>query len=137
MYAAGAPHRLREPSLAVMGLLARHGSEFVTDAEIFQEILHRYRALDQWERGWAIFERLWALISSRTEPVFPGDVQRAAHLANRITGPSARDLLHVAVMERLGCTHIVSADRGFDAFPGITRLDPVDVPRWRALVEQP
>lgn len=135
MYAAGAPHPLREPSLAVMDLVARNGAEFLTDAEIFQEILHRYRAIDQWERGWAIFQRFWALTSSRIEPVLGRDVQRAAHLANWITGPSARDLLHVAVMERLGCTHIVSADRGFDAFPEITRLDPLDVADWRALVE--
>ena len=30
---------------------------------------------------------------------------------------------HLAVMDRIGLTHIISADRGFDAVPGITRLD--------------
>ena len=35
---------------------------------------------------------------------------------------SARDALHVALMEREGIEHIMSFDHGFDGLPGVTRL---------------
>jgi hypothetical protein len=35
---------------------------------------------------------------------------------------SARDAIHIAVMERHGIRQIFSFDRGFDAFPGIERI---------------
>jgi predicted nucleic acid-binding protein len=35
---------------------------------------------------------------------------------------SARDALHLAVMEQHGIERILSFDSGFDGFPGISRL---------------
>jgi predicted nucleic acid-binding protein len=35
---------------------------------------------------------------------------------------SARDAVHVAIMEQQGIERILSFDSGFDGFPGITRL---------------
>jgi predicted nucleic acid-binding protein len=35
---------------------------------------------------------------------------------------SARDALHLAVMEKHGIDRILTFDTGFDGFPGITRL---------------
>jgi predicted nucleic acid-binding protein len=35
---------------------------------------------------------------------------------------SARDAVHLAVMEHHGIERIMTFDSGFDAFPGITRL---------------
>ena len=35
---------------------------------------------------------------------------------------SARDALHVAVMEKVGVSRILSFDDGFDSLPGIERL---------------
>jgi len=35
---------------------------------------------------------------------------------------SARDALHLAIMERYGVERILSFDAGFDGFPGIERL---------------
>jgi len=35
---------------------------------------------------------------------------------------SARDAVHLAVMEQNGIRQILSFDAGFDAFPGIARL---------------
>ena len=35
---------------------------------------------------------------------------------------SARDALHLAIMERHGIKQILSFDSGFDGFPGITRI---------------
>jgi hypothetical protein len=35
---------------------------------------------------------------------------------------SARDAIHLAIMEQHGIERIASFDQGFDGFPGITRL---------------
>jgi hypothetical protein len=66
--------------------------------------------------------------------VYASDVSLAATLFEQYPQLSARDLIHVAVMQRMGAKHIVSADRAFDRIEGITRLDPALVAEWRALV---
>jgi predicted nucleic acid-binding protein len=35
---------------------------------------------------------------------------------------SARDALHVAIMEHYGVSRILSFDRGFDVYPGLSRI---------------
>lgn len=47
---------------------------------------------------------------------------------------SARDLIHVAIMRRVGSRQIVTADRAFDAIEGIERLDPLRVEEWAGRV---
>ena len=44
-YAAGRPHPLKEPCQQIVALAARHPRAFVTDAEVLQELLHRYVAI--------------------------------------------------------------------------------------------
>jgi hypothetical protein len=39
---------------------------------------------------------------------------------------AARDLIHVATCLQEGISDIVSPDRGFDAVPGIRRIDPAN-----------
>ena len=43
---------------------------------------------------------------------------------------SARDLVHAAVMKRLGVDRIISADTDFDNLPGVIRLAPAEVGEW-------
>ena len=43
---------------------------------------------------------------------------------------SSRDLLHLAVMHRLGVIRIVTADADFDRAPGIIRVDPAYDSEW-------
>ena len=45
-------------------------------------------------------------------------------------GISARDLLHAAVMRRLGADRVISVDVDFDYLPDVTRLDPADLAEW-------
>ena len=66
----------------------------------------------------------------RIEPVYAADIQAAARLADRHPGISARDLVHAAVMQRMGADRIISVDTDFDRLPGITRLDPLRVEEW-------
>ena len=132
IYAAGAPHPHREPCIDVLSLASDYQRNFVTNAEVLQELLHHYRATRQWSSiGRPVFARFAGLMMGRTEPIFAEDARLAADLADTGLRASARDLIHVAVMRRLGVEWVVSADRDFDGIPGVIRLDPMDVNEWR------
>jgi hypothetical protein len=131
IYAVGRPHPLKEPSAQVLMLVAERPEAFLTDAEVLQELLHRYLALRLWPQGRDVFRHFAELMRERVEPVDAVDVEQAALLAGQYPDLGARDLLHAAVMSRLGVRSIVSADAGFDRLPGVERLDPTDVGVWR------
>ena len=50
-YAASRAHPLKGPCIQVLLLAAEHPQAFVTDAEVLQELLHRYLALRLWTQG--------------------------------------------------------------------------------------
>jgi uncharacterized protein len=131
IYAAGREHPLKAPCQELVRLAAAAPQAFTTDAEVLQELLHYYLAAGNWAQGQAVFRAFATLTAGRIAPVLDTDVARAATLADAYPRLSARDLLHVAVMQRLGATHIASADRDFDAVSGIRRLDPARLAAWR------
>jgi predicted nucleic acid-binding protein len=51
------------------------------------------------------------------------DVERAKTIVLGAIRLSARDALHVAVMERQGVRRIMTFDAGFDAVAGMSRFD--------------
>ena len=51
-------------------------------------------------------------------------------MADHHPGISDPNLLHAAVMQRVGNDRIISVDTDFDRLPGITRLDPLRVEEW-------
>jgi predicted nucleic acid-binding protein len=130
IYAVGREHRLRDPSRNVLRLAAEY-RDFFTSAEVFQEVLHRYLSLRMWAAMRLQFAGLMQTMVGRIEPLLETDIRRAAALADLNPGLSSRDLVHAAVMDRVGARRIVSADRGFDSVPDIERLDPMEVERWR------
>lgn len=143
-YAAGRSHPLKKPCREVLRLAARHPGSFFTDAEVLQEMLHRYLALRRWPEGERVVLDFAALTAGSVEPVLGEDAVRACDLADRHAARpgarlAARDLLHAAVMLRAGgdTAKIVTADSDFDelAAEGIERLDPSGVEEWRHEVE--
>jgi hypothetical protein len=121
MYLVGAPHphkvdaqRLLEQSIAA-------GLRLVTDAEVLQEILHRYAALGRTDAIQPAFDAVLGVVDE-VLPVDLRDVQRAKEILLGSRSMSARDALHLAVMGRHQITKILSFDSGFDGFPGVTRL---------------
>ena len=131
IYAAGQPHPLKEPCVQVLLMAAEHPQAFVTDAEVLQELLHRYLSLRLWPLGREAFLRFSELMQERIEAVQAVDVQLAAVLADAHQELGGRDLLHAAVMQRLGLSRIISADTGFDRLPDIERLDPARLAVWQ------
>ena len=134
MYVGGAPHPLRAPSIEVMRLAQLAPDAFVTDAEVLQEILHRYKATNRWSLGSVVFETFLEAMRGRIAPMLVQDVELAASLSTNYVVLSARDSIHLAVMHRLGVTRIVTTDGGFKDLPGIERLDPADIEKWRGSI---
>ena len=121
MYLVGGPHPSKDRALALLTQLVGEGELLATDVEVYQEILHRYTAV---RRGDAIDHAFASLdgIVDEILTVDMADVRAARGLLAEISGLSARDALHAAVMQRAGIDRILSFDRGFDRCPGITRL---------------
>ena len=134
IYAAGREHRYKEPCARILMMAAEHSQAFVTDAEVLQELLHRYVATGRWALGREVLENFAEVMQGRVEPVYGEDIRQAGRLADDHPEVSARDLVHLAVMQRLGLGLIVSADTDFDRLPGVARLDPVDVGEWGARI---
>ncbi len=117
-----------------MKLAAARPEPFFTDAEVLQELLQHYLALRTWPRGKRAVTDFAELMRGRIEPIYGEDVESAASLAEKYAPLlAARDLLHAAVMLRVGAERIVSADVDFDhlAPEGILRLDPMGFSEWR------
>lgn len=119
MYLVGGAHPNRERARHAVEVAVTSRERLVTDAEAFQEILHRYVAINRREA----IEPAWRTLREIVDEVFAielDDVERASRLvtASRL---SARDALHVAVMQRRGIAEVLSFDEAFDAIPGIVR----------------
>ena len=130
MYAAGSEHPLRAPCIRVMEMIGAHPERFITDAEVFQEIIHRYLSERRWPLGRDVFNRFVRAMHRSIEPVYPQDIFDAAAFADDHPGINARDLVHAAVALRLGVSRIVSTDTDFDRLPVVTRLAPERVDEW-------
>lgn len=120
MYLVGAPHPNRIDAQRMLEQAIASRERLVTDVEVFQEILHRYVAIDRRDAIQPAFDVLHGVVDE-VFPVTMADIERAKTivLGRRL---SARDALHVATMERHGVSRIMTFDRGYDAHPGITRV---------------
>jgi predicted nucleic acid-binding protein len=121
MYLIGAEHPNKAATVRTLETVTRRGERLVTDVEVLQEILHRYTAIRRSEAVQLAFDTVLGLVSE-TFPIQLDDVQVAKGVVCGSYGLSARDALHIAVMQRHGIDTIMSFDRGFDRYPGISRL---------------
>lgn len=117
-----------------MRLAMEHPRAFLSDAEVLQEIIHRYLSLRLWPQGREVFQAFSDVMEERIEAIYAGDIHRAAVLADSYKNLAARDLVHAAVMQRLGIHRIISADTGFDRLPEFERLDPAKLAGWQRSV---
>jgi predicted nucleic acid-binding protein len=121
MYLIGAAHPHKVDSQRALERLIAARERLVTDAEVLQEILHRYVAIDRREAIQPAFDVLLAVVDE-VLPVDRSTVERAKGVVLGRHQLSARDALHVAVMEQHGVRRVLSFDVGFDGVPGIERL---------------
>lgn len=123
MYAAGAPHPHKEPSLRFLESVVRGESEAAVDAEVLQEILHRYRSIGRWEDGRLVYDRA-RTIFPLVLPVDGEVLDGTRALLDRYQDLSARDALHAAVVMVHDLVGIVSFDRDFDRLDEVRRFEP-------------
>ncbi len=121
MYLVGAAHPNKDRAITALTQLVGDGERFITDVEVYQEILHRYAAMHRLDAIDAAFESLDG-IADDILTFGMSEIRSARALLGTADGLSARDALHVAVMQKAGASRILSFDGGFDACPGIERL---------------
>ena len=130
IYAAGREHPQKEPCVRVLAMATECPLPFVTNSEVIQELLHLYMAQGRWALGRGAVHSFAQLMHGRIEPVYAEDVLLAARLADNHQGISTRDLVHAAVMQRMGIDRVISVDTDFDRLPNVTRLDPARLEEW-------
>lgn len=121
MYLVGAPHPHKIDAQRLLEQLVTNRERLVTDAEVLQEILHRYVALHRRDAIQPAFDTLLGIV----DQVFAVDretVERARQIVMGWPRLSARDAVHLAAMQQNGIEQIMTFDSGFDGFPGIKRL---------------
>jgi len=121
MYLVGADHPNKSAARLRLEQAIVDNEPLATDAEVLQELLHRYTAI---RRADAI-DPAWDAILGVVDVVHPielDDVTRARRLVGAAPALSARDAIHLAVMQRRGISRILSFDTGFDGIVGIERI---------------
>lgn len=121
MYLIGAPHPHKSEAQLLLERLIASGQRLVTDAEVLQEILHRYAAIGKREAIGPAFQLLLDVVDD-VFAIEKADALRAGEIVQHRALLSARDSVHIAVMERHGIRSILSFDGDFDRWPGLTRL---------------
>lgn len=122
MYLVGAPHPHKGDSQRILERLISARERLVTDAEVLQEILHRYAAIDRRDAIQPAFDALLNVVDD-VLPIDRAIAERAKAVTLARSAISARDAIHVAVMEHHHIARILSFDAGFDQIPGIERIN--------------
>lgn len=120
MYLVGTDEGRRADAIRALERLIVEREKLVTSAEVLQEILHRYVAIERRDAIQPAFDALLGVVDE-VYPVVLEDTQRARTIVLGHPRLSARDAIHLAVMERNVVSTILSFDAGFDGFPGVSR----------------
>ena len=121
MYLVGADHPHKADARQTLERLVADHERLVTDAEVLQEILHRYVAINRRAAIQPAFDAILGIVDD-VLAVDLHTVERAKAIVLARQHLSAREAIHVAVMERHGISRILSFDDGFDGLPGIERI---------------
>ena len=121
MYLVGAEHPHKIDAQRMLERCIADDERLVTDAEVLQEILHRYAAIGRKDAISLAFQAILGVVDE-VFAVELRDVERARDILLASRQLSARDAVHLAIMERNQIETILSFDSGFDDYPGITRL---------------
>ena len=120
MYLVGAEHPHKRTAQRLLETAVSNGESLVTDAEVLQEILHRYSAINRPEAIAPAFDAVLGIVDT----VFPVDQHAAEAAKDILLGGhrlSARDAVHLAIMRAHDIETVMSFDNGFDNVPGVIR----------------
>lgn len=126
LYATGGDHPYRRPCSGVLAMIKAGAIQAESSVEVVQEVTHaRFRR----SRDRSAARKAGDLVrqSVHIHAVEPHDLERALDLFERHNRVSMRDAIHAATALNRGIDKVISADRGFDEFEELTRIDPVNV----------
>jgi predicted nucleic acid-binding protein len=123
MYLVGADHPNKELARRLLERAIVDNEPLATDAEVFQEILHRYTAIKRRDAIGPAFDALLGVVDV-VHPVELDDVARALRLVAGSDHMTARDAIHIAIMQRREIDRILTFDDDFNAIAGIERVRP-------------
>jgi predicted nucleic acid-binding protein len=121
MYLVGAEHPHKVDARRLLERVIAENHRLVTDAEVLQEILHRYVAINRRDAIQPCFNVVLEIV----DEVLPVTFEITSAAREIVIGHpdlTARDAIHLAVMREHGIEKIISFDRHFDGIPGVTRL---------------
>lgn len=121
MYLVGAVHPNKQRAQQLLEEAIRNRERLVTDVEVFQEILHRYVAIQRPDAIQPAFDALQGVVET-TFAIDWTDIQQAKELLLSRPPLSARDALHYAIMRRHGAGQIMTFDTGYDGLPDLVRI---------------
>lgn len=123
MYAAGRESPQRLPCQRFLErVVSGEAPEVCTDAEVLQEILHRYRSLKVPEVGFKLFDAITHLgipILAVTDRA----MAEARRLLEDYSSLSTRDGVHLGVMWEHGIEEVLSYDRNFSEVSWVKRTE--------------
>jgi uncharacterized protein len=126
MYAGGVNHPNKKPCLQLLEKIASGDIHAVIDAEVLQEILHRYRTIHRWEDGCKVYE-LARQIVLIVVPVTDEIMDSTLDIMKMYPELMARDALHAAACHASGADAFCSYNEDFDIIPNLKRLKPEDI----------
>jgi predicted nucleic acid-binding protein len=123
MYASGSPSPQKQACLRFLEKILKGKIEAASSAEVLQEILHRYRAINRLAEGILVYNAFRSL-PLRLFEITAQDTDAARDTLQKVPGISSRDSLHVAVMQRHHIKKILTYDQDFNRVSGITVVSP-------------
>jgi uncharacterized protein len=121
MYLVGADHPNKITARLRLEQAIVDNEPLTTDAEVLQELLHRYTAISRRDAIGPAWDAIIGVVDI-VHPIELEDVTRARRLVAATPALSARDAVHLAVMQRRGISRILTFDSGFDGILGIERV---------------
>ena len=128
MYAGGRDPEWRALCKGALRRLVDRDFTPVTNAEVLQEILHRYFSQRRIAAA-GVVHRAAMELCAEIIPVTAQHTVRALQILLEHPQLPTRDAVHVATMEARGIQTMLSVDSDFDAVPSVDRRDPRDFGR--------
>ncbi len=133
MYAAGKPHAYKNPCLHILKDVETQALSAVVNTETFQELLYRYSHIGVAEKGVQLCKDILKYPLAIL-PITKADIQLAIELFehHKDARVKPRDAIHAATLKNNNISQLISADKDFDSFDFLTRIDPNDyIPKSR------
>ena len=124
LYAAGRPHRYKEPCAQLLRKVVIGELDCSVSVELLQEILYVYTSRGERTRGFQAFDELLQIFPAPFA-IAREDMTLAREILERYPTLSPRDAIHAAVTITQGLEGIVTTDIAFASVKELTVFDPI------------